>query len=201
METIKSPPILEPSPFKDGKWQSQLQKKLFQEPEPELQTNTQFEVEETQPTTQDLKAICSGGFTETSQSERTVTESEIEETIIPEAKEAKVDDEDEMFITQILNEDEMKKFKQKFTSPSITNNVNTVNDSEEDEEIVQNKRKRKRLVFSDDEDESEEAVDDEEEETIGLCDEDDETSDGARVVDYDSEENEIVETVVGEVFY
>lgn len=193
---IKSPLNLEPSPLKDHPWQSQLQKKLFQEattsttqPEPELQT--QFEVEATQPTTQDLKAICSGGFTGVEETEEIPKET----VVLSEGKPAKVDDEDEAFITQILNEDEMEKFKQKFASPAI------VNDSEEDddEEIVQSKRKKKRLVFSDDEDE--EVVDDEEEE-IGLHDEDDEIDDDG-AIDYDSEENEIVETEVeatGEIF-
>lgn len=201
---IKSPLNLEPSPLKDHPWQSQLQKKLFQEttttttttnntqPEPDLQT--QFEVV-TQPTTQDLKAICSGGFTSVENTVEETEEKPKETDVIPEGKPAKVDDEDEAFITQILNEDEMEKFKQKFASPAVVND--SEDDDDDDEEIVQNKRKKKRLVFSDDE-EDEEAVDDEEEqeEEIGLHDEDDdEIDDGA--IDYDSEENEIVETEVG----
>lgn len=219
METSKSQVNIEPSPLRGIQWQSQLQKKLFQDNEqPEDVTQfeeniaeTQMDVpttqEETQPTTQDLKEICSGNFTATSQTESNTENDETDNTSVfqniieqppsPEENIAKMDDEDELFITQILNEDEMEKFKQKFASPVITNNLNRTEDDydEDDEEIVQSKRQKKRLVFSDDEeDESEDAVEEDDgEESIGLHDEDDETNDDARVVDYDSEENEIVE--------
>lgn len=193
IETQKSLLIPEPSPLKDQKWQSQLQKKLFEDntqtDSETIPTNTQFEAEETQPTTQDLENICSGNFTETTQSDH----NKIETVTVIDETGAKVDDEDEMFITQILNEDEMEKFKQKFISPITKTSFSHADDeSDEEESFVQNKRKRKRLVFSDDEDESEDV-----EEMIALHDEDDEISDGAEVVDYDSEENEIVETVIG----
>lgn len=171
MDVSRSPANPEPSPFKDQKWQSQLQKKLFQDTsEPE----SQVEEQQTQlePTTQDLKDICSGNFSATAK-----TQIENEMCVVSEET-VKMDEDDENFITQILNEDELEKFKEKFASPVIAQRAVVLSDGDDDEEVVQNNRKRKRLVFSDDEDESEGIV---EEEAISLHDE----------VDYDSEENEI----------
>lgn len=102
------------------------------------------------------------------------------------------------FITQILNENEMEKFKEKFASPNIQSGNNSIHIEEDDEDIFQTKKKRKRLLFSDDESDDEPAAaeeeEEEEEETIGLCDVDDESNVVAEEADdvrYDSEENEI----------
>lgn len=199
VEVATSPANAEPSPFRDKKWQSHLQKKLFQEQSEFEQFPTQME--EIQPTTQDLKDICSGNFTVNEnilEAQSTLDDNEIIEAqgtldeyeAQTEDRNVKVDDEDENFITQILNEDELEKFKRKFASPAQQN----VDSSDgEDEEIVVNKKKRKRLVFSDDDDEEEEEIVEEEEE-IGLHDEDDEETE--KPVNYDSEENEIEEGVL-----
>lgn len=197
---MRSPANAEPSPFRDKKWQSQLQKALFQDnteqqtqkEAPSTQPEEISEIQvETQPSTQDLKEICSGFFTETSQVSEAQEVAQIQAENEAEAggdQNVKVDDEDENFITQILNEDELEKFKQKFTSPAVKNVVEEEDDDDDEEEIVLNRGKRKRLVFSDDEEESDGIIE-EEEETIGLCDVDDEE----REVCYDSEENEIEE--------
>ncbi|XP_066244848.1 claspin-like [Euwallacea similis] len=154
--------------------------------------STNIEVESTYedtPTTQDLLGICSGQFTGITQPEPTSSFAESQND------EVKSLDVEEMVISQLLNEEELERFKKKFESPitehrpvMVHNKIETaevvgggVIDSDDEEECKRRKGKnQKRIQFSDDESSSEEEI----EEEIDLQDDMDN-------VGYDSEENEI----------
>ncbi|XP_066138261.1 claspin-like [Euwallacea fornicatus] len=153
--------------------------------------STNIEVESTYedtPTTQDLLGICSGQFTGITQPEPTTS---FEESQNDEVKSLDVE---EMVISQLLNEEELERFKKKFESPITEdrlavedNQIGTtemvgggVIDSDDEEECKRRKGKnQKRIQFSDDESSSEDV-----EEKIDL-------QDDVDYVGYDSEENEI----------
>ncbi|VEN59666.1 unnamed protein product [Callosobruchus maculatus] len=161
-----------------------------------------------QPTTQDILDICSGAFTGVSQ----VDTSNLSEHSPPrKAKEEikSLDPEQDIIISQLLDEEEMEKFKRKFDSPIYTNTQKRivedferevtgggVIDSDEDEELdFKNKksRRQKKIMFSDDEDSND--LNGPDQEKIDLQDdvegdEEDEDDVPPENVEYDSEENE-----------
>ncbi|XP_018573516.1 claspin-like [Anoplophora glabripennis] len=162
------------------------------------------------PSTQDLLNICSGEFTGitqngSSEKQDNVTETPADMYSFNTNKEVKSLDEDQdLIISQLIDEEEMEKFKKKFESPLISNTQRRiveefeealtgggVIDSDDDTDTVGVKKKnKKRIMFSDDED----SEDENDEEVIDLQDEIDDDEDSNIAPDnvaYDSEENEI----------
>nr|CAI5869677.1 unnamed protein product [Callosobruchus analis] len=161
-----------------------------------------------QPTTQDILDICSGAFTGVSK----VDTSNLSDHSPPNKAKEEIkclDPEQDIIISQLLDEEEMEKFKKKFDSPIYTNTQRRivedferevtgggVIDSDEDEELdFKNKkiRRQKKIMFSDDEDSKD--LKESNEEKIDLQDDVEDDEDGEddippENVEYDSEENE-----------
>ncbi|XP_030763518.1 claspin-like [Sitophilus oryzae] len=170
----------------------------------ESQTST---VTEEPPNTQDLLGICSGEFTGVTQPEPT-----IESFTATQNEEIKaLGSDQDMIISQLLDEEELENFKKKFESPVLPTSqrvtveketqeivgggvIDSDNEdgSENDNNDVSSRKKKRnsrRIQFSDDESSDNEENDDEE---IDLHDEDlDENEDNVDNVGYDSEENEV----------
>ncbi|KAL3288108.1 hypothetical protein HHI36_002558 [Cryptolaemus montrouzieri] len=138
--------------------------------------------------TQDLADICSGQFTG------------ISPAVKQNEKETVLDEKDEHLISQLIDEEELERFKKRFESPLASNTQKTINfelaeevqgtggvidSDDEDNELKLKKKKRKKLAFSDDEESSDNELGGDEE--IDLQDDEDLASN----VEYDSEENEI----------
>ncbi|KAJ8972250.1 hypothetical protein NQ314_000268 [Rhamnusium bicolor] len=167
------------------------------------------------PSTQDLLNICSGTFTGVTQIECTKEPEAVplcttETYTFNTNNEMKsLDADQDMIISQLIDEEEMEKFKRKFDSPLLSNTQRRiveefeevvgsggVIDSDDEDEILEvKKKKQKRIMFSDDENSDE---DENEKEIIDLHDdvdseiEDDAASDvPVDNIGYDSEENEI----------
>lgn len=124
------------------------------------------------PTTQDLLNICSGEFTGTSQVSETTLETVLKNnvetvTLNENGKETKsLDIDHDVIISQLLDEEEMEKFKKKFDSPGISNtqkglvenksdfedvHVTGVLDSDDDDEEemkIKRKKNKSKLTFS-----------------------------------------------------
>ncbi|KAG5890226.1 hypothetical protein JTB14_028767 [Gonioctena quinquepunctata] len=174
------------------------------------------------PTSQDLLDVCSGEFTGVSQviSEEDSQTRQGETLTFNSNQEVKnLGAEEDMIISQLLDEEEMENFKKKFVSPLMTNTQRRIveefeevaasggvidSDDDCDEGLVEKKKKKnqKKLTFSDDssdEEEEEEAInlhdqvdEDEEEEGINLHEDDEDEEDiPADNIGYDSEENEV----------
>ncbi|KAF5304887.1 hypothetical protein FQR65_LT00771 [Abscondita terminalis] len=165
-----------------------------------------------EPCTQDLISICSGSFAGLTNNQvdldvlETINESnDVSENKLINNSQSKYLDEDRI-ISQLLDEDEMERFKKKFESPITNNSVNNSNsevkgggrlvfDSSDDEEEGNNATiklsKHKKLHFSDDDSESEEE-NGESDESIDLRDNFEDLDDATnKEINYDSEENEI----------
>lgn len=116
------------------------------------------------PTTQDLLNVCSGGFSETSSKEDAL-KSDIETHTFNQTNEVKNLDIDQDIISQLIDEEEMEKFKRKFDFPYLTDTQKRiveefeareaasggVLDSEDEEEVLRIKKKKKnkkKLMFS-----------------------------------------------------
>ncbi|KAJ8925628.1 hypothetical protein NQ315_009472 [Exocentrus adspersus] len=225
----------EPSPLKERNWERTFQEKLsmgteltdsqvLEDLSPDTQvakasdsTNGDLLSSDKFPSTQEnveLVPLCSG----ITQDESAENPKDIENashpsndfidnyTLNPCNKEMKSLDEDQdIIISQLIDEEEMERFKKKFESPLIGSTQRRiveefeeamasggVIDSDDEADTVEVKRKnKKRLQFSDDDDS--EADDNNEEEVIDLHDnvEDDASDVDVNDVAYDSEENEI----------
>ncbi|XP_028135625.2 claspin isoform X2 [Diabrotica virgifera virgifera] len=160
------------------------------------------------PSTQDLLNICSGEFTGISQvfnvepSKNLVTH-KLDVAI---GEDKNLGEDQDMIISQLINEEELEAFKRKFDSPVMTHSQKFVQfpmeeeitatggviDSDEDDNILEVKKRKKnqkKLTFSDDESSEDEK---EEEEEIDLHDDIEEDDDDAVAdINYDSEENEV----------
>lgn len=105
------------------------------------------------PCTQDLINICSGKFTGFSEASEY---SEENDTPIPESKTSEINETDKRkssdldheIISQLLDEEELEKFKKKFESPGTTNPRREIEDLKDDAEEV----KASGIIDSDDED-------------------------------------------------
>lgn len=150
------------------------QSNLFNEPHKLFEPDSETQVEENMPSTQDLEDICSGRFTAASSSnkineiciqDKTLSKRQSSVTspksqMLTYSDEIKTtDDQDDQFISQLLDEEELEKFKKKFDSPVISNSEtepykqmpqDEESDDEEVEEInmTRKKTRQKRLVFS-----------------------------------------------------
>jgi hypothetical protein len=149
------------------------------------------------PNTQDLLNVCSGDFS-VSNEDQSQTENR-EKTVIniqanPEKEIKNLDDDNDQIISQLLDEDELERFKKKFESPinatepknQISEDVEEVNatglinsDDENEGLEIKKKRRQKKLVFSDDDEDGAGSSDgdnesEKEEERIDLHDSDDE---------------------------
>ncbi|XP_072390290.1 uncharacterized protein Claspin [Diabrotica undecimpunctata] len=159
------------------------------------------------PSTQDLLNICSGKFTGISQ----VFNVEPSKNLVTHKLDAIDEDKNlgedqDMIISQLMNEEELEAFKRKFDSPVITHSQKVIQfpmeeeitatggviDSDEEDNILEVKKRKKnqkKLTFSDDESSEDEK---EEEEEIDLHDDIEEDDDDAPAhINYDSEENEV----------
>ncbi|CAG9837231.1 unnamed protein product [Diabrotica balteata] len=159
------------------------------------------------PSTQDLLNICSGKFTGISQ----VFNVEPSKNLVTHKLDAIDEDKNlgedqDMIISQLMNEEELEAFKRKFDSPVITHSQKVIQspmeeeitatggviDSDDDDNILEVKKRKKnqkKLTFSDDESSEDEK---EEEEEIDLHDDIEEDDDDAPAdINYDSEENEV----------
>ncbi|XP_017784255.1 PREDICTED: claspin isoform X2 [Nicrophorus vespilloides] len=175
---------------------------------------THIESTETEPivevaSTQELMELCSGKFTGATQIVDGATKIEssnekpstVETITLGVNKEIKNlgDDNEDKFISQLLDEEEMEQFKRKLNSPEKSqaaknyfNETEEENEEEDDDTLGKRKkklkkRKTKAIVDSEDDDDDEEDVGNEEE-CIDLHDEVDNED---IEVEYDSEENEI----------
>ncbi|XP_056639001.1 claspin [Diorhabda sublineata] len=150
------------------------------------------------PSTQDLLDVCSGEFTGITQiSSNGFPKTCVSHLLNPVEEVKTLDEDQDIVISQLLNEEEMEAFKKKFDSPILNHSPKAIRepeevagtggviDSDDDENVLEVKKKKnqKKLTFSDD-DSSEEEREDEEE--INLCDDVDIAD-----INYDSEENEI----------
>ncbi|CAH0551255.1 unnamed protein product [Brassicogethes aeneus] len=212
----------DPSPFKNPNWHVGLQKNLFGENEcqnadtsittkPLSQDESNRECDsqnieelanmctgqfpdtqsqDEQLKTQDLLNVCSGGFTDPSNKTCETY------NINPTQEIMSLDTDQDLIISQLLDEEELENFKKKFDSPikksllddasEVAASGGVIDSDDEDENVGVRKRKKQQIVDTDDEDE------DADEEQIDLHDEDDEMEEETdRNVDYDSEENEI----------
>ncbi|KAF7279020.1 hypothetical protein GWI33_007661 [Rhynchophorus ferrugineus] len=160
------------------------------------------------PNTQDLLGICSGEFTGVTQSE-----SNVASFLTGESQEIKtLGTDQDMIISQLLDEEELENFKRKFDSPPINRLTGASQQLSGDaQEVIgggiidsddensgtaepSNRKKRKRkLQFSDDDDSDDDDDNQINDEEINLHDEDSEDTRGASTdnIGYDSEENEI----------
>ncbi|EFA06121.1 hypothetical protein TcasGA2_TC008964 [Tribolium castaneum] len=156
---------------------------------PETQ-NCVEKVEELPPTTQELLNVCSGDFVTMTESGDTVSQfakPSDKLTVHTSAdKEIKnLDEDQDQIISQLLDEDELERFKKKFESPvnptvrktQLLEDIEEVNatglinsDDENDGLEVKKKKRQKKLVFSDDEENSEIDETEPEEEEIDLHD-------------------------------
>lgn len=164
------------------------------------------------PSTQDLLEICSGKFTGITQDtiKDQISENKEDDSVAknedqPNLTQILINDEiksidaEDKLISELLNEEEMENFKRKFDLPtdipSSAPFCRVIYDSSDEENNLpqQKKKKQKNFVFSDDEYSDTDEIGVTQDERIELCDEVDNVSDveETRVVDYDSEENEI----------
>ncbi|KAH1014426.1 claspin isoform X1 [Dendroctonus ponderosae] len=201
-------PFKMPLDLQNGR--SVKQKKLFSDTDildsqgslntQEFSLNVQGPSAEEPPNTQDLLNICSGQFTGITPIESTESTGKVDEFKEAQSGEFKSLGQEDMIISQLLDEEELELFKKKFDSP--VNQASTVPenkevsgggviDSDDDGETVgaglKKRKNQKRIQFSDD-DSSEDGLN-EDEEKIDLH--DNVESDNEQDVAYDSEENEI----------
>ncbi|RZC32724.1 claspin -like [Asbolus verrucosus] len=150
------------------------------------------------PTTQDLLNVCSGDFSSVPESSSNQTQDQGSEKVIiniqanPEQEIKSLDEDYSQIISQLLDEDELERFKKKFESPVPSATQRNYNLDEETEEVnatgllnsddenegleIKKRKRQKKLVFSDDEesDGGDEPDQEEDEERIDLHDTDDE---------------------------
>lgn len=173
--------------------------------------------EELPPTTQELLNVCSGDFvtmaepasstvpqTLPSTSEKLVinTQSNAEKEI------KSLDEDQDLIISQLLDEDELERFKKKFESPvnlivrknqifediEEVNATGLINSDDENEGLeIKTRKRKKKLVFSDDENsDDDEEVGVEEEDEIDLHDDVDDEEQPDFIDDEEQElENEV----------
>lgn len=124
---LKSP--IKSSTFSQNNLFSQSEASFSSISQPSLNPNTQDET----PTTQDLLEICSGQFTGITQVEppenSTQDESTLENT---QSSELKALGNEDMVISQLLDEEELENFKKKFESPVPVRTTNQVRVEEEE---------------------------------------------------------------------
>lgn len=123
--------------------------------------DSQMEENEAMPSTQDLKDICSGRFTASPQKtadSNAENQNEMPKCVTTEEEVPKIDDQDDQFISQLLDEEELENFKKKFDSPVVVTPrqqmaLDALESDEEEENQISfvrksNKKKQKKLVFS-----------------------------------------------------
>lgn len=135
--------------------------------QPSFNPSTQMQSQDDTPTTQDLLEICSGQFTGITQVEPSENSTQNESTLgNTQSSELKSLGDEDMVISQLLDEEELEKFKKQFESPVLVKTTNLVEEEvtgggvidsdeerDEDDDDVAVKRKKKlkkhrRIQFS-----------------------------------------------------
>lgn len=145
----------------------------FSEPQKIVEPDPETQADDNMPSTQDLKDICSGRFTatsstnisneisvqnDTSLNQQSSVTSPVSKIITYDEEIKATDDQDDQFISQLLDEEELERFKKKFDSPVINPEIDTYkqipqDDDSDDEEIdeinpIRRRKRQRKLVFS-----------------------------------------------------
>lgn len=101
--------------------------------QPALDPSTQMQSQDETPTTQDLLEICSGRFTGITQIEPSEKYSTQDENTLGNTQSSELKDlgDEDMVISQLLDEEELENFKKKFESPVPVKTTNQVRVEEE----------------------------------------------------------------------